>query len=128
MDYLVPKGLASGPDGKDFAETFKNGLKQDSKRQQQHGKKRKRTWKRSVTIELLNYDTGNAKKVGEYVKDQVEKNLKGVTVNIKLQPFKQKLKLESDQDYDFSYGGWNPDYADPMTYLDMFETKIRKTR
>lgn len=72
---------------------------------------------------MLNYDTGNAKKVGEYVKDQVEKNLKGVTVNIKLQPFKQKLKLESDQDYDFSYGGWNPDYADPMTYLDMFETK-----
>ena len=51
-----------------------------------------------------------------------------MTVNIKLQPFKQKLKLESDQDYDFSYGGWNPDYADPMTYLDMFETKIRKTR
>ena len=124
VDYLVAKGLASGPDGKDFAETFKNGLKQDSKKAAAAWEEaKKELGKDQVTIELLNYDTGNAKKVGEYVKDQVEKNLKGVTVNIKLQPFKQKLKLESDQDYDFSYGGWNPDYADPMTYLDMFETK-----
>ncbi|KEK22268.1 peptide ABC transporter substrate-binding protein [Bacillus gaemokensis] len=123
VDFLVPKGLATGPDGKDFAETFKNGLKQDTKKAAAAWEEaKKELGKDQVTIELLNYDTGNAKKVGEYVKDQIEKNLKGVTVNIKLQPFKQKLKLESDQDYDFSYGGWNPDYADPMTYLDMFES------
>ena len=122
-DQLVPKGLAAGPDGKDYQDTFKNGLKYDLKKGAAAWEEaKKELGKDQVTIELLNYDTGNAKKVGEYVKDQVEKNLKGVTVNIKLQPFKQKLKLESDQDYDFSYGGWNPDYADPMTYLDMFET------
>jgi len=123
-DQLVPKGLAAGPDGKDYQDTFKNGLKYDLKKGAAAWEEaKKELGKDQVTIELLNYDTGNAKKVGEYVKDQIEKNLKGVTVNIKLQPFKQKLKLESEQDYDFSYGGWNPDYADPMTYLDMFETK-----
>ncbi|WP_242294578.1 peptide ABC transporter substrate-binding protein [Bacillus cereus group sp. BfR-BA-01381] len=123
-DYLVPKGLAAGPDGKDFQETFKNGVKPDAKKATAAWEEaKKELGKDQVTIEFLNYDTGNAKKVGEYVKDQIEKNLKGVTVNIKLQPFKQKLKLESDQDYDISYGGWSPDYADPMTYLDMFESK-----
>ncbi|PFV82258.1 peptide ABC transporter substrate-binding protein [Bacillus sp. AFS059628] len=123
-DYLVPKGLAAGPDGKDFQETFKNGVKPDAKKAAAAWEEaKKELGKDQVTIEFLNYDTGNAKKVGEYVKDQIEKNLKGVTVNIKLQPFKQKLKLESDQDYDISYGGWSPDYADPMTYLDMFESK-----
>ncbi|EJS14662.1 MULTISPECIES: peptide ABC transporter substrate-binding protein [Bacillus] len=122
-DYLVPKGLAAGPDGKDFQETFKNGLKQDTKKAAAAwDEAKKELGKDQVTIEFLNYDTGNAKKVGEYVKDQIEKNLKGVTVNIKLQPFKQKLKLESEQEYDIAYGGWSPDYADPMTYLDMFET------
>ncbi|AIK40112.1 MULTISPECIES: peptide ABC transporter substrate-binding protein [Bacillus] len=122
-DFLVPKGLANGPDGKDFQETFKNGLKQDSKKAAAAWEAaKKELGKDQVTLEFLNYDTSNAKKVGEYVKDQIEKNLKGVTVNIKMQPFKQKLKLESEQDYDFSYGGWNPDYADPMTYLDMFES------
>ncbi len=123
-DYLVPKGLAAGADGKDFQETFKNGIKPDAKKAAAAWEEaKKELGKDQVTIEFLNYDTGNAKKVGEYVKDQIEKNLKGVTVNIKLQPFKQKLKLESDQDYDISYGGWSPDYADPMTYLDMFESK-----
>ncbi|AIW84026.1 peptide ABC transporter substrate-binding protein [Bacillus mycoides] len=122
-DYLVPNGLAAGPDGKDFQETFKNGLKQDTKKAAAAWEEaKKELGKDQVTIELLNYDTGNAKKVGEYVKDQIERNLKGVTVNIKLQPFKQKLKLESEQEYDIAYGGWSPDYADPMTYLDMFET------
>ena len=38
------------------------------------------------------------------------------------QPFKQKLKLESDLDYDLSYAGWGPDYLDPMTFIDMFVT------
>ncbi|WP_242212497.1 peptide ABC transporter substrate-binding protein [Bacillus cereus group sp. BfR-BA-01383] len=123
-DFLVPKGLATGPDGKDFQETFKNGLKPDPKKAAAAWEEaKKELGKDQVTIEFLNYDTGNAKKVGEYIKDQIEKNLKGVTVNIKLQPFKQKLKLESEQQYDISYGGWNPDYADPMTFLDMFESK-----
>ncbi|MBC6972868.1 peptide ABC transporter substrate-binding protein [Bacillus sp. Xin] len=122
-DYLVPKGLAKSPDGKDFQEEFKNGLKHDTKKAVAAWEEaKKELGKDQVTLEFLNYDTSNAKKVGEYVKDQIEKNLKGVTVNIKMQPFKQKLKLESEQDYDFSYGGWSPDYADPMTYLDMFET------
>ncbi|HEK9102144.1 peptide ABC transporter substrate-binding protein [Bacillus pfraonensis] len=122
-DYLVPKGLAKSSDGKDFQEEFKNGLKHDTKKAAAAWEEaKKELGKDQVTLEFLNYDTSNAKKVGEYVKDQIEKNLKGVTVNIKMQPFKQKLKLESDQDYDFSYGGWSPDYADPMTYLDMFES------
>ena len=43
-DFLVPKGLATGPDGKDFQETFKNGIKPDAKSLLRPGKKRKRTW------------------------------------------------------------------------------------
>lgn len=63
------------------------------------------------------------KKIADYFKDQIEKNLKGVTVNTKIQPFKQKLKLESAQDYEVSFAGWSPDYSDPMTFIDMFESK-----
>ena len=64
MDYLVPKGLASGPDGKDFAETFKNGLNKTPKGSGSLGRSEKELGKDQVTIELLNYDTGNAKKLG----------------------------------------------------------------
>ncbi|EEL69870.1 MULTISPECIES: peptide ABC transporter substrate-binding protein [Bacillus] len=123
-DQLVPKGLATGPDGKDYQDTFKNGLKQDTKKAAAAWEEaKKELGKDQVTIELLSYDDGTAKKIADYVKDQIEKNLKGVTINTKIQPFKQKLKLETAQDYEISYAGWSPDYADPMTFIDMFESK-----
>ncbi|MBE7106872.1 peptide ABC transporter substrate-binding protein [Bacillus cereus] len=123
-DQLVPKGLAMGPDGKDYQDTFKNGLKQDTKKAAAAWEEaKKELGKDQVTIELLSYDDGTAKKIADYVKDQIEKNLKGVTINTKIQPFKQKLKLESAQDYEISYAGWSPDYADPMTFIDMFDSK-----
>ncbi|EPF13400.1 oligopeptide-binding protein oppA [Bacillus cereus BAG1O-3] len=123
-DQLVPKGLATGPDGKDYQETFKNGLKYDPKKGAAAWEAaKKELGKDQVTIELLSYDDGTAKKIADYFKDQIEKNLKGVTVNTKIQPFKQKLKLESAQDYEVSFAGWSPDYSDPMTFIDMFESK-----
>jgi len=123
-DQLVPKGLATGPNGKDFQDTFKNGLKYDPKKGAAAWEAaKKELGKDQVTIELLSYDDGTAKKIADYVKDQIEKNLKGVTINTKIQPFKQKLKLETAQDYEISYAGWSPDYADPMTFIDMFESK-----
>ncbi len=62
------------------------------------------------------------KKSGEFLKGELEKNLPGLTVNLKNQPFKQKLKLESDLDYDLSCASRGPDYLDPMTFIDMFVT------
>ncbi len=123
-DQLVPKGLATGPDGKDYQDTFENGLKYDPKKGAAAWEAaKKELGKDQVTIELLSYDDGTAKKIADYFKDQIEKNLKGVTVNTKIQPFKQKLKLESAQDYEISFAGWSPDYSDPMTFIDMFESK-----
>ena len=123
-DQLVPKGLATGPDGKDYQDTFKNGLKYDPKKGAAAWEAaKKELGKDQVTIELLSYDDGTEKKIADYFKDQIEKNLKGVTVNTKIQPFKQKLKLESAQDYEVSFAGWSPDYSDPMTFIDMFESK-----
>ena len=49
-DFLVPKGLATGPDGKDFQETFKNGIKPDAKKQQLHGMKRKELEKTKLQL------------------------------------------------------------------------------
>ncbi|MRA53940.1 peptide ABC transporter substrate-binding protein [Bacillus thuringiensis] len=123
-DQLVPKGLATGPCGKNYQGAFKNGLKYDPKKGAAAWEAaEKELGKDQVTIELLSYDDGTAKKIADYVKDQIEKNLKGVTINTKIQPFKQKLKLETAQDYEISYAGWSPDYADPMTFIDMFESK-----
>ncbi len=121
--YLVPSDFVKGPDGKDFRDT--NGdmnvtNKEEAKKLWETGLKE--IGESKVELELLNYDGDSAKKTGEYIKEQLETNLPGLTVSLKQQPFKQKLDLESKGDYDFSYAGWGPDYQDPMTFIDMFIT------
>ncbi|PLT30380.1 peptide ABC transporter substrate-binding protein [Peribacillus deserti] len=121
--YLVPDKFAQGPDGKDFRETNGDLGKQDVEEAKKlWAKAKKEAGFDKVTLEMLNYDDDNAAKISQYLKEQLETNLEGLTVNIKPQPFKQKLELESKGNYDFSFAGWGPDYQDPMTFIDMFVT------
>ncbi|MDM5188274.1 peptide ABC transporter substrate-binding protein [Bacillus sp. DX4.1] len=123
--FLVPEKFTTGPDGKDFRTVNKNF--RDSKNNAEKAKKlweeaKKELGQDTITIELLNDDNGTRKKVGDFIKEELEKNLPGLKVNIKQQPYKQKLDLEKKLQYDFSLSAWSPDYPDPMTYIDMFVT------
>ncbi|WP_113926983.1 peptide ABC transporter substrate-binding protein [Bacillus sp. P14.5] len=121
--YLVPGTFVTSPDGQDYREQNGNiGDYNAEEAAELWEKALEETGKDTVKLELLNYDGDNAKKVGEYIKEQLETNLKGLSVSIKQQPFAQKLDLEAAGNYDFSYAGWSPDYPDPMTFLDMFVT------
>ncbi|MCP8968304.1 peptide ABC transporter substrate-binding protein [Ectobacillus ponti] len=120
---LVPKDFVSGPDKKDFraenGDLAKTNVKK-AKELFEAGKKELGV--DTIQLELLNFDSESAKKIGEYLKEQLEKNLPGLTITIKQQPFAQKLKLETNGQYDLSFAGWGPDYPDPMTFVDMFVT------
>jgi oligopeptide transport system substrate-binding protein len=123
--FLVPKAFVKGPDGKDFREAngnFRDGKNNAAKAKKLWEEAKKELGQDKITLEMLNYDDDSQKKVGEFIKSELEKNLPGLTVNIKQQPFKQKLDLEKKQDYQFSFSGWGPDYPDPMTFIDMFTT------
>jgi len=121
--FLVPEGLSSGPDGKDFRDGNGDMNKTDiSKAQEYWAKGLKELGTDKVTLEILSYDTAQAKSAVEYIKNQLEKNLEGIELTINMQPNKQKLALEAKVDFDLDYGGWGPDYQDPMTYIELFET------
>ena len=45
--------------------------------------------------------------MAEYIKGDLEKNLQGLTIQIKQQPFKQKLQLEQIGDYDITMANWD---------------------
>jgi oligopeptide transport system substrate-binding protein len=76
----------------------------------------------AIEVELLNYEGDSARKIGEYLKNQLEGTLPGLTLTISQMPFKQKLALEDAGDYEISFSGWGPDYQDPMTFIDMWVT------
>ncbi|MFD1735485.1 peptide ABC transporter substrate-binding protein [Bacillus salitolerans] len=76
----------------------------------------------SVTIELLGGDTETSIKIQEYIKNQLETNLAGLTVDLKNVPFEFRLDLDTNEDYQMQFAGWSPDYLDAMTFADMWVT------
>ncbi|MCU7677628.1 peptide ABC transporter substrate-binding protein [Bacillus thuringiensis] len=120
---FVGKDFAEGPNKKDFR--AENG-----KLVETNPKEAKKLWETvkkelgtdKIELEFLNFDNEDAKKVGEFLKGEMEKNLPGLSIKIKQQPFAQKNKLEDSQQYDIAFGIWGPDFPDPISYLDMFVT------
>jgi oligopeptide transport system substrate-binding protein len=72
-------------------------------------------------LKLLVYDD-DRKIVALYVQEQLEKYL-GIPVEISVEPAKKKAKLEMNRKFDMSIFRWTADYDDPMTFLDLWETK-----
>ncbi|RAT01130.1 peptide ABC transporter substrate-binding protein [Bacillus cereus] len=120
---LVPAGHINEETGKDFRK--ENG--DLSPYDLQNAKKiweeaKKELGVEQVNLELLTFEQDNAKRMAEYIKGDLEKNLQGLTIQIKQQPFKQKLQLEQTGDYDITMANWGPDYKDPISYLELFTT------
>lgn len=74
-----------------------------------------------IKVELLTSDTETARKEAEVLQDQIEKAL-GITVEIKQVPYKQRLQMEDDHDFQMVFTGWVPDYPDPISYLELWTT------
>ncbi|MES9698354.1 peptide ABC transporter substrate-binding protein [Bacillus sp. JJ927] len=120
---LVPVGHMNEETGKDFRR--ENG--DISSYDLQNAKKiweeaKKELGVEEVKLEFLTFEQDNAKRMAEYIKGDLEKHLQGLTIQIKQQPFKQKLQLEQTGDYDISMANWGPDYKDPISYLELFTT------
>ena len=61
-------------------------------------------------------------KVAQVLKEQWEQTLPGFTVNLVVEPKKQRVQDLQDGNYQLGLTRWGPDYADPMTYLGMWVT------
>lgn len=73
----------------------------------------------TVTIK---YNTNEGhQKIAEYIQSQWKKNL-GITVNIANEEWSVFINDRNNGNYQIARDGWNADYADPMTFLDIFTT------
>lgn len=75
-----------------------------------------------VEIELLADDTESYKNMTEYLANQLESNLEGLTVTIRMVPFEQRLELDKNMDYDLEITGAGADYIDPYSFMNGFVT------
>jgi oligopeptide transport system substrate-binding protein len=121
---LVPKDFVTVPGGGDFREENGDFAAYDKDTAlEAWNKGLEELGVDSIELELLTDDSeGATKTFNENLAHQLETNLPGLKVNIKPVPFKNRLQLDTDQDYELQVAGWGPDYLDPFTFLSLFVT------
>lgn len=74
-----------------------------------------------VEISMICDDTDAAMNTAAFIQEQLKTNL-GIDLKIESMPFKSRIERMNNKDFSMVFAGWGPDYNDPMTFLDMFET------
>ena len=120
---VVPVGLQTNDDGKDFRDG--NDLMTDSTIEDAQAyweKAKEEVGFKEVTLSFINYETSNAKKIGEYLQEELEKNLPGLKLDLRPVPFPQMLEMQDNGDYDIMHAGWGAAYPDAGYFLEIHTT------
>lgn len=125
LNGFVPENFAFSPkDQKDFRKENGDLLpfnKKEARKSWELGKKE--LGKETIELELMSADTGTAKKTIEFVQGQLQENLPGLTVTLKSMPLQNRLELQNKGEFDLVFGTWTPDYADPINFLEFYDSK-----
>lgn len=127
ISTLTPENSGSNPKtGEDFA---KEAAKESETVQSYNLKEAKKLWaeglkevgKSGEQVTLTTDDTDVAKKSAEYIQSALEQ-LPGMKVSISSVPFKTRIKRSLDGTAQFILSGWQGDFPDPISFLDLYTT------
>ena len=123
-NYSVPVEFVQHPEtGEDFREKNGDFNEFDAEKAKEHFEKGlEELGTDAITVEILGGDTETAKTMQEYLQNQLQENLPGLTIKLKEVPFAQRLDLDSAMDYDMQLAGWGPDYLDAISFSNLWIT------
>ncbi len=78
-------------------------------------------------IELLFGEGINTKIISEYVQEELKKNL-GVNLKLTVVQGKERIQRSKQRAYQITLHNWTGDFLDPITYLDLFDSKNPNNR
>lgn len=125
INGFVPRDFAKDPEtGEDFRKESGDFLPYDLKAAQKNWEAgKKELGKEEIALELLSADSALAKKTIEYVQGQLQQNLPGLKITLKSVPLQNRLDLQTDSNFDLVFGTWTPNYADPINFLEFYDSK-----
>lgn len=122
----VPPQFATGPDGSDFAADqtqFAEVCSYDAAKAADYwAKGLEELGITELSLDMAVDADDAPQKVAQVIKEQWETTLPGFTVNLVIEPKKQRLQDMQEGTFEIGLTRWGPDYADPMTYLGMWVT------
>lgn len=122
-DTFDPDGMTT-VGSKDYTDTVRNAntKKYDTYNvalaKQLYKKALKQLGKKSISLTLLGDDDDTSKKAAEFVQSQLETNLK-MDVSVQSIPKKTRLNRMMSGNFDVVSTGWNADFSDPISFLDL---------
>ena len=115
---VVPPQFATGPDGSDFSADqtkFAEFCAYDADKAKEYYEQAKsELGKDSFTFNMVVDADDAPQKVAQVVKEQLETTLAGFTLNLTVEPKKQRVQDMQDGNFEIGLTRWGPDYADPM--------------
>ncbi|MGK0552178.1 peptide ABC transporter substrate-binding protein [Enterococcus faecalis] len=129
---FVPKAIAKNPKtAVDFTKEANSVtyLQLDRKKAQQYWQQAlKELGVSSLTVDLLVDDSEGAKKMAEYLQGSLMDTLKGLKVTVTSVPFAVRLDRTQKGDFQISTRGWNADYSDPISFLELLKSNSTNNR
>jgi oligopeptide transport system substrate-binding protein len=120
-NYFVPPGIAIDSDGKDFRDSTGLYLLTDKYSALDHWKKAKKELGiTNLTVTLILEDSDMAINIGQFVQAQIQETLPGLTFKLEPMPKKSQIDRSAQGDFELRLHRWGPDYADPLTFLDLW--------
>ena len=117
----VPPGTA-GNEGQTFREEFGSTfLKYNVKKAKELLKDglKEINFTGTMKATLLIDQTDDRRRDAQFIQEELHKNL-GIDVTLEPNTFQSRLQKSLTRNYDFVYGGWLPDYNDPLTYIELW--------
>ncbi len=122
----VPMDFAAGPDGSDYSADqtkYADVCSYDADKALEY-------WNAGlaelgvseITLDMVVDADDAPQKVAQVLKEQWETTLPGFTINLVVEPKKQRVEDLQNGNFELGLTRWGPDYADPMTYLGMWIT------
>lgn len=122
----VPMQFAAGPDGSDYSanqERYADVCVYDTTKAAEYWEKGlSELGITELTLDMIVDADDAPQKVAQVLQEQWQTALPGLTINITVEPKKQRVEDMQNGDFQLGLTRWGPDYADPMTYLGMWIT------
>ncbi|MDL4842922.1 peptide ABC transporter substrate-binding protein [Aquibacillus rhizosphaerae] len=123
VNFFVPEQFVEHPEtGEDF-QTGSDVLEYDVEAAQEFWATAKEELGfEEITLSFLSGDTDVSKAISEFMKTELETNLEGLTIETVNVPWGEQLEIMKEQTYELAVSGWGPDYADAISFVDLWVT------
>ncbi|WP_291291160.1 peptide ABC transporter substrate-binding protein [Enterococcus sp.] len=123
LNGLIPSGLYTNPNtNEDFRAYSGDYNEYDSSKAQAEWTQAQSAIGDKIELTLLVTDDDHGQKIGEYLQNQLQEHLPGLTITINKQPRTNLNQSRADGQYELSISGWIAGSSDLDSYFNLYKT------